>query len=254
MLEEILKTDIFAFFMVFSRLGAALMLLPGYGEPFVSPRFRLMIGLTLSLVVTPLVAPTLPALPESPFTLFLLLSGEIIIGLFIGAVARFMLSCLQVSGMVIAYQSGMANVFVKDPATQSQGALFGAFLTIFAVLLIFVTDLHYLLIAALVDSYTLFLPGEIPNFGDISETLARVVSDSFTMAIKIAAPFLVVGLVFYLGLGLLGRLMPQIQMFFIVLPVQIMLGLLVFALAFSTGMMLFLNNFENTITGFLTLR
>ncbi|MBL6934251.1 MAG: flagellar type III secretion system protein FliR [Alphaproteobacteria bacterium] len=254
MLDDLIRTSFFAFFLVFCRCGSAMMLLPGLGEPFISPRIRLTLGLALSLVITPLASPTLPAMPDSGLLLFLLIAGEIIIGLFIGIVARFLLSSLQVGGMAIAYQSGLANAFVRDPTSASQGALFGAFLTILGVLLIMVTDLHYIFIAALVDSYSLFIPGNPLPVDGIAETLARVVSDSFTLAIRIAAPFIVMGLVFYLGLGLLGRLMPQIQVFFIVLPVQIVLGWTVMALTVATAMALFLRSFETHYVDIFVIR
>jgi len=253
MLAELFQTDIFALFLVFSRIGAALMLLPGYGEPYVNPRFRLMLAIAISLVITPLALPYLPPMPGNFIHLLLLLLGEIIIGLFIGAVARFLLSTLQVAGMVIAYQAGLANAFIKDPVSQSQGALFGAFLTITGLLMIFTTDLHYMFIHALVDSYTLFTPGASLPFGEFSEVVSRVVSDSFSMSIRIAAPFLVMGLIFYLGLGLLGRLMPQVQVFFIILPVQVALGMFVLAFTFGAGLTLWISYFENVFSGFMVL-
>ena len=80
-----------------------------------------------------------------------------------------------------------------------------------------------------------------------------MVAQSFVIAMQLAAPFMVVGMLFYLGLGLLTRLMPQVQMFFIVMPIQIMLGFSVLALTLSAGMMWFLGNFENIYGGIVGL-
>lgn len=248
MLEEILQADLFAFFLVFTRVGAAMMLLPGFGESYMSPRLRLMIALGIALVVTPLVSTTLPALPATPWELFLVLAGEMLIGLFLGAIARTLFAALQSAGMVIAYEAGMANAFITDPTAASQGALFGAFLGVLGVVVIFETGLHYLMLSAVVDSYTLFVPGELPPLDDYANSIARVFADSFDLAIRIAAPFIVVALIFFLGLGLLGRLMPQIQVFFIALPLQIVLGLAVLALTVVAGMTWFLGTFEDTIS------
>jgi flagellar biosynthetic protein FliR len=247
MLEEIIQADLFAFFLVFTRVGAAMTLMPGFGESYMSPRFRLMIALGIALVVTPIVSATLPALPASPFELFLVLGGEMVIGLFLGAIARILFAALQSAGMVIAYEAGMANAFVTDPTAASQGALFGAFLGVLGVVVIFETGLHYHMLSAVVDSYTLFAPGQLPPLDDYANTIARVFADSFELAIRIAAPFIVVALTFYLGLGLLGRLMPQIHVFFIALPLQIMLGFIVLALTVVAGMTWFLGTFEETI-------
>ncbi len=254
MLEEILKADLFAFFVVFTRIGSAMMLLPGFGESFIPPRLRLMIALGLALVIVPIISSGLPALPESPLELFLIILGEVVIGLFLGALARIMFAALQTAGMVIAYQSGMANAFITDPTTASQGALFGAFLGIIGIVVVFESGLHYLMLSALVDSYALFAPGAMPPLGDFSQAIARVFADSFALAMRIAAPFVVVALVFYLGLGLLGRLMPQIQVFFIALPLQIMLGLAVLSLTVVAGMNWFLGAFEETISTTLGAR
>lgn len=254
MLQEILQADLFAFFLVFTRVGSALMLLPGFGETYLSPRLRLMIALGLALVVTPLVAGTLPALPGSPLTLFLIIAGEVVVGVFLGMLARIIFAALQTAGMAIAYQSAMANAFVNDPTTASQGALFGAFLGIVGVVIIFESGLHYYMLSGIVDSYTLFAPGKIPPFEDYAFATARVFADSFSLALRIASPFIVVALTFYLGLGLLGRLMPQIQVFFIALPIQIVLGFLVLALTMVAGMTWFLGAFEETLSTTLLAR
>ena len=94
------------------------------------------------------------------------------------------------------------------------------------VTLIFATDLHHLVIAALHDSYTIFAPGEMPIVGDVAQHITRIISASFRIGIQLSAPFLVFGLLFNLGLGVLSRLMPQMQVFFIGLPLSILLGFL----------------------------
>ncbi|MFZ0694265.1 MAG: flagellar biosynthetic protein FliR [Alphaproteobacteria bacterium] len=248
MLQSILQTDFFAFFMIFARVGAAIMLIPGFGESFVTPRIRLMIAIGITIVVAPVVSAGLPKLPDSPIQLFLMMGGEILIGVFIGSMTRFLFFSLQTAGMVIAYQTGLANALVTDPTAAVQGAIFSAFLGILGIVVIFETNLHQLMLAAIVDSYSLFTPGHLPPLDDFSNMAARVVSDSFDLAMRLAAPFLVVGLVFYLGLGLLGRLMPQIQVFFIVLPLQIALGLLVLMLTIGAGMTWFAGSFGDQIS------
>jgi flagellar biosynthetic protein FliR len=247
MLKDLLGADVFSFFLVFARLGSAVMLMPGLGESYVSPRFRLMIALAITLVVTPVVSPTLPPQPENPFELALVVSGEILVGVFLGLVARILFNALQTAGMMIAYQTGMANAFIADPTAAVQGALFGVFLAILGVLVIFETGLHQMLLAAIVDSYRVFIPGHLPPLDDFSRVVARVVADSFDLAVRMAAPFVVMALVFYLGLGLLGRLMPQIQVFFIALPLQIMLGFIVLMVSIAAMLAWFTGAFQDVI-------
>lgn len=252
MLQEIVPAGLFAFFLVFSRVGAALMVLPGFGEAYVSPRYRLVLALAISLVVVPFLIPLLPPAPSNSLSLFLLLSGEIVVGLFLGAIARTMLSALQVAGMVIAFQSSMANAFSFDPISAQQGALAGGFLTTVGLLLIFVTNMHHLMLSAVVDSYAVFAPGALPPLGDFSDAVTRIVARSFVLGLKIAAPFITIGLMFSLGVGLLARLMPQVQVFFIAMPLQIALGFLMLALTLSAAMLLLLNDIESLYAGFLT--
>jgi flagellar biosynthetic protein FliR len=252
MLQDILSVDVFAFFLVFARIGSAMMLMPGFGESYVSPRFRLMIALGVTMVVTPVVSAELPHLPEDPIRLLLVVGGEIVVGVFLGLVARVLFDALQTAGMIIAYQIGMANAFIADPTAAAQGALFSVFLAMLGVLVIFETGLHQMLLSAVMDSYHVFVPGHLPPLDDFSRVMSRVVAQSFDLAVRMAAPFLVLALVFFLGLGLLGRLMPQVQVFFIALPLQIALGFLVLMASIFAILSWFQGAFQNAITSSFT--
>jgi len=94
-----------------------------------------------------------------------------------------------------------------------------------------------------VDSYMVFPPGKLPPIGDLSQTVAHVVAGSFRLGIEMAAPFIVVGTIFFIALGLIGRLVPQLQVLFVSQPLQIMGGLLLFALVLAAGMGWFLDAF-----------
>ncbi len=251
LLEALLPAQVFGLLLVFVRLGAALMLLPGIGEPYVTPRSRLMLALLISLIAFPIAAPDLPALPDSLPRMFLLILGELVVGLFLGTVTRLLMSALVTAGMMIAFSTSMANALVMDPSAAQQGSIAGSFLTLIALLLIFALDIHHLLLMAVVDSYMLFPPGQPLPIGDFSDVVARVVGKAFVLAFQIAAPFIVVAGVFYLGLGLLARLMPQMQIFFVAIPLQIALGLLVMALALPVMLRVFLQGFESTVVDLL---
>src|SRR5262249_31282809 len=137
------------------------------------------------------------------------------------------ISALQVAGSVIAQQLGLGFVTAVDPTMGQQGVIIGNFLTVLGVALIFATDLHHLVIAALNDSYTLFQPGDIPLLGDVAELTTRTVAAAFRIGIQLSAPFLVFALLFNVGLGILSRLMPQMQVFFVGLPLSILIGFLI---------------------------
>lgn len=251
MFSQLVSADAFALFLVFARVGSALMLLPGFGESFVSPRVRLLIALSLTVVVTPVVGDKLPAAPDSPIAMFMMLGSEILVGLFLGALARMLLAALHIAGVIIGFQSSLANADLFDPINATQGSLIGAFLNILGVFLVFYSDLHHLMLLAIADSYTVFPPTALPSISAAAGTAVDTLARSFSLAMQIAAPFIVVGLIFYLGIGLLARLMPQVQIFFIAIPIQVTLAMLVMALTLSAGMMWFLDYFEASFNFFL---
>ena len=253
MLAQALPAEVFAFLTVFARLGAALMLLPPFGDTFVLPRTRLALALAVSLVVMPLAAPTLPPLPEGPLALAMILGGEIAVGLFIGGLVRVLFSGLHTASILVAYQTGLGAATVFDPSQNEQGVIISRFFTLIALVLLFATDLHHALLVALIDSYRALPPGALPPVGDFAGQAVNFISGAFVIAMRVAAPVLVVGLLFYLGLGLLGRLMPTMQVFFVALPLQIALGFWVVMLGLSAMLLGFFDYFEESIAGMIAI-
>jgi flagellar biosynthetic protein FliR len=250
-LEQLLSAQVFTFFLVFVRIGAAFSVLPGFSEAFVAMRFRLMLAGATSLILAPVIGPSLPSAPASPAALFLLIGGESIIGLFIGLTARLALAAVQTAGMIIGLQTSLANAFAFDPTSGQQNAVVGAWLSTIALVLIFVTNMHHLMLRALVDSYTLFAPGEAPPLEDFAAAITRLVSETFLLGVKIASPFMAFGFIFFLALGLLARLMPQVQIFFVAVPLQIVIGFFALAATVAFGMLAFLNGFGSVMATFV---
>ena len=240
-----------AFLLVFARVGTMVMLLPGIGELNMPARVRLTIALVLAAIILPLhrsaYAIDLKALGPVIFLLF----QELMVGAVLGITARLAMSALQIAGAVVAQQLGLGFVTAVDPTQNQQGVLVGNFLAVLGLTLIFATDLHHLVIAALNDSYKIFQPGELPLTGDVAQLVTRTVGTAFRIGIQLSAPFLVFGLLFNVGLGVLSRLMPQMQVFFIGLPLSIMLGLLLLLLVIGAMMGTFVGYLE-TVLGDLT--
>lgn len=230
-----------AFLLVFARTGTMMMLLPGLGEQNLSPRLRLAAALVLAAVLLPLHrrAYHIDAGALGPAAVMLV--EEILVGAVLGLTARLTISALEVAGSVIAQQLGLGFVTTIDPTQGEQGAIIGNFLTLLAITLFFATDMHYLVLAALNDSYVIFAPGEVPAAGDAAALVTKAVSGAFRIGIQLSAPFLVFGLLFNIGLGILSRLMPQMQVFFVALPLSILLGLLFLLLGLGAMMGLFLD-------------
>ena len=231
-------------FLVFVRVGSALIIMPGFGEPYVLARMRLLLALLISLALTAPLVPLLPALPGEPAALARLLVTEAVIGLFIGGAARTIFAALHITGTAIAFQSGLAAAAAFDPNEATQGTLPGTLLTTIALVLLFATDGHHLLLRALAHSYQALPPGGPLPLGEFAEVHARLIADAFAIAVRLASPLLAVGLLIYLGMGVLNRLMPAFQVFFIALPVQIVLAFAVLMLSLGGGMLVFFESFE----------
>ena len=244
-LQHWLPAHLFAPLLIFARLGSALMLLPGFGELYVPQRYRLIFALLLAALLAPVLEPQLPRLPAQVPQLMGLLGGEIVIGLFLGTVARFMLLALETAGNVISYQLGLSAAQILNPLLGQQSTLPGSMLMALGVMLVLATNTHHLMLRAAVDSYQVFAAGQMPAFGDLSNAVARTAAVSFQLGLELAAPFLVVGIVFFAALGILSRLVPQLQVFFVTLPVQILGGLAIFALTLTATMGWFIERFAD---------
>jgi len=246
MLQEFIELNVFAFFMIFARVGTAMALLPGFSAAYVPIRARLGIGLALTFVMVPALFDRLPTMPVAPFALALLIMGEVLIGGFMASLARIMMSALQVAGTAISYFSSMANALIQDPISEQQSSTVAGFLTTTGLVAIFAADLHHVMIRSLVESYALFEPGRMPLIGDMTMSMARRVADAFALGLQLSAPFLLVALTYYIGLGLLGRLMPTLQVFFFGLPFQLAVQLWMLTITVTGILLVFLREFSET--------
>ena len=243
-----------AFMLAFARIGAMVMLMPGLGETNIPVRVKLSIALLLTMIMLPLHRQAYQIDTQSLTPLLVLMLQEIFIGIVLGATARVTLGALQVAGSVIAQQMGLGFVTAVDPTQGQQGLLVGNFLTLLGVTLIFATDSHHLVIAALNDSYKIFGPGEMMSSGDVASLATRAFSTAFKIGLQLSAPFLVFGLVFNIGLGVLARLMPQMQVYFVGAPLSILAGFLIFAAVLAAMMGTYLDYFIGVMHDMIPLK
>jgi flagellar biosynthetic protein FliR len=251
MLSDIFAFNIFHFGLIFARMSGALIIMPGISARFVSTRTRLLFALMLAFILVPVVSHDFPPFPLHPADLFILLAGEIMVGFFFGALMAIMLSALQVLGTIIAFVAALSNAFSFDAISQAQGSIISTFFVNLALVVIFVTDMHHLMIEAIVDSYTLFTPGNILPAGDFAEFVTRTVSSAFKIGVQLAAPFILMSFGFQLAMGLISRLNPQFQIYFVAMPAQIMISLIMLAITVSAIMMVFLQYYQDGLIGFL---
>ena len=247
MLEEFLELNIYAFIVIFSRIGTVMIFVPALGSNRIIARARLFLALAVSFILTPIISDILPLMPEKPLELVIVIMVEIIVGAFLGLVIRTMYTAVQTAGTVISFISGMANTMVYDPVVEQQSAIIAGFMGTLATLLVFVTNMHHLLFEAMVESYVLFKPGMVLNFGDMVHLMARKIAATFNLGVQLSAPFLVVSIAYYMGLGVLTRLSPQIPIFFVAMPLQLVISTIIFALAIGGMMTVYLRNLSDNI-------
>lgn len=251
LLEQFLVSELFAFLIIFARIGAGVMVMPGIGEMYISPRIRLAFALAVALVLLPVFRDLIPEIPGSPLLMFLLVLAEIIIGVFFGFFTRLLVSTLHITGTIIAYQSSLALAAFFDATQNAQSTVIGNFLTISAIVLFFALDIHHLMLMGLADTYSLFPPGQFPPMQDVAQFLMRTMGEVFAIAVQLAAPHMVFGLVFYLGSGVLSRLMPTMQVFFVLMPPQIVLGFFILLAMLNAIMLNYAQFVEISLQHFL---
>lgn len=233
--------------IVFVRVGAIVSLLPGFSAGYVSARIRLLLAVALSVLLAPVLASTLPPLPDQPGPLVRLIVGEALIGAFLGTIPRVAVGALQAAGTFSSYFSSLTSAIVQDPVADQQSAILATFFGTLGIVLIFVTDLHGVMLQGLAGSYRVFPAGEGLITGDAAEAMARAVAQSFALGLQIAIPPLVGCVVSNVALGLLARLMPQLNVFFFGLPLQISLQLFLIMITLSGAAILFLDYYAGVL-------
>jgi flagellar biosynthesis protein FliR len=243
--------EIYAAALVFVRVGAVVMLIPGLGEASVPPRIRLAFALLLALCLGPIAQPALPCIPSTVGHMGGQVLKEVFIGLMMGALMRLFLGSLAVAGETVAIQTTLSFSQTANPLQAQPGTSLTAFLTVLAVTLIFATNLHHLFLGAIARSYTLFPPSRPLPVADATALAIQTVGKSFALGIQLAAPVIVFSVIFNIAVGFVGRVMPQFQIFFVASPLSILLGLSIFALSLGTLGLIWIERYEEFLQVFL---
>ena len=243
--------QVFAAGLVFARLGAIVMLIPGIGEAFIPPRIRLAFALSLALMMFPLVSRGAPALPADAAGMALAVIKELLIGLMIGGILRLFMTSLASAGEIVSLQTTLSFSQTANPMQAQPSTTVGTFLGLIGVVLIFTTDLHHLFLAAIVRSYDLFPFSRSVPLADAGQLAVQTMGRSFALGLQLAAPVVVFSLIFNIATGLVGRVMPQFQVFFAATPLMLLMGLSVFALSLGTIGLVWVDRYRDLIGTFI---
>jgi len=218
---------VLAAFVMFCRIGACLMLMPGISSPRIPANVRLFIAFAITLALTPLFSGVIEKRlnDAAPTALVLILFTELVIGALIGFLGRIFFGALETLGSAIATAIGLASPLSTSTDESEPLPAITALITLGATMLFFLTDLHWEVLRGLIDSYA-----AMPVSGEFNAQFSLVqvsdcLSKSFFLALRISSPFIVYSLIVNLAVGLAAKLTPQIPIYFITAPGVIAGGL-----------------------------
>jgi len=236
--------------LIFARLGAIVMLIPGIGEAMVSPRIRLALAFVMTLALFPVLSAGAPATPGSVGELAGMVIKEALIGLMIGGVLRLFMASLATAGEIVSLQTTLSFAQTANPSQAQPSTTLGTFLSLIGVVLIMTSDLHHLFISAMVRSYAIFPFHRTAPAGDAATLAIQTVGRSFALGVQLAAPVMVFALIFNIATGLVGRVMPQFQVFFVATPLMVLTSLSVFAISLGAIGMVWVDRYHDLLTVF----
>ena len=218
-----------AFLLLFARVGAVLMLLPVFSEDAVPARIRLLIALGMTAGLWALLSPQVMPLAADSAALPRLLVTELLIGLAIGSIVKILFQAAAMAGSIISLQMGLTSAIVADPSQGGHAPLLSRFVSIAAAVVCMSFAVHHLWIVSIIKSYGAFPVGGLPPAADFAQLALRTTTQAMGLGVSLSAPLIVYGIVFNVALGLSARLAPAIQVFFIAQPLNLLLGLALFA-------------------------
>lgn len=246
---DALPFDVAAFLLVFARVGAVLMLLPAFSEDSIPMQIRLVMALGFTMGMVGLLEPKVAAVARAEAALPLVVISEMLVGIAMGMIVRILFSAAAIAGSIISMQIGLASALVADPSMGGQSPLLSRMMVMAALVVCMALGVHHMWIVSIVNSYSLFPVGGMPPSEDFAMLAVGVLSHATSLGLSLAAPLVLYGAIFNLGLGLAARMAPAIQVFFITQPLNILLGLSLLAItlgailtSFAAAMTTFMQN------------
>ena len=207
-------------FVLFCRIGACLMLAPGFSNAQIPAQVRLFVALAVTLTLTPLLLERVPgaAFGDDPIFTLKVIAVESLVGGMIGFLARIFYLPLEALAVGAATMLGFSNPFGFQVEGDETMAPLATLISLAAIALLFAADLHWELLRGLVASYDVIPVGADFNPRLALKQIADSLGESFRLALRIASPYVIYALVVNLALALVNRLTPQVQVFFVAMP------------------------------------
>jgi flagellar biosynthetic protein FliR len=229
-------------FAVFLRVGAAVALFPAFGEQIVPLRVRLAAALCFTLVAAPAVLPQVAQVARTAADLPWLFGTEVIAGLALGIAFRLMVMALQIAGTIAAQSTSLAQFF-GGAGVDPQPAI-AQMLLVAGLALAAMAGLHVRLAEAIIGSYGLLPPGRFAPATALAEWGVAEVARAFSLAFRLAMPFVIAALIYNVALGAINRAMPQLMVAFVGAPALTWGGLALLLLVAPVALTLWWRAFD----------
>lgn len=251
--QQFLLKEFFDFFLVFCRVLGIFSLMPFVSQREIPARIRLFISLGFAFLIMPAIDMRNHSIQELHF--IALMKGmiiELIIGSFVGALARMISMLLDYVGHFLSDFMGLSSANSFNP-NLPESTLLSNFFGVFGVIVFLSLDLHHLIFNAFVKTYSIFPMMKLLHYGEYSQSLIKVTAQTFQLSLQLVAPLLIVFLISQLTLGFLGRIIPQVQLFFITMPLQLWIGFIVLSMIASSILIHYGEFFQAQIRYFLKI-
>ncbi|MDQ0203765.1 flagellar biosynthetic protein FliR [Pectinatus haikarae] len=227
-LFDMLQNHVGLFLLVLTRISGIFLISPFLGSVNIPVNIRVGTAFFISIVLFPVIEMQgLPALPQRVDQYAALVVAELLIGWMIGFVGYVLFSAINVGGQLIDMQVGFATISVMDPTSGQQVPLVGSFLYNLCILIFLSVNGHYIILSALSESF-MAVPAMSAQFdGRIVMFMIDIIGGVFATGLKLALPVLFAILLTNVGLGVLARTMPQMNIFVVGIPAQIIIGIFV---------------------------
>ena len=225
---DAVENQILAVFLLFCRIGGCLLIAPGLSSPRVPVQVRLFVAFGLTAAVSPLLLPSMTEIIArmSPDRQMHMILGETLTGAAIGLMARLFFLSLQFAATAISNFIGLAGIPGIPLEEGDTGSPLATLVSSAATMLIFVAGLHIELLRAIIDSYDVLRPGLPLGIRSLTINLVDVLAETSMLALRLAAPFLVYGVIVNFALGMGNRFAQQLSVYHATTGVVILGGFL----------------------------
>jgi flagellar biosynthesis protein FliR len=216
-----------AFVLVLLRVSAIVVTIPVISDQSVPARFKAALSILIAIIIFPIVLPKISQPVNYPLLILMYkMVGEVMIGLIIGFTARMIFVGIQMAGDMVGFQMGLSIANVIDPMTSTQVSIITELQYLIAMLVFLAVDAHHIFFSAIIQSYSIINPLSFHFSGQLMQFIFDFSKEIFVVAIKIGAPLIAVMLFTSVGLGIVARTVPQINVFIVGMPLQIAIGLI----------------------------